>query len=126
MAKLRSRIKMRSGQVKASTLLEVIVAMVIILVIFSLAIGIYNNVLSATIPAKKQQVNALTEHMIRTSINEKNWNDEETMQDSITLKKIVLPYEKYPDLVVITITAFQQEQQVGQATRIVKKTADDH
>lgn len=118
--------KLRSKQVKASTLLEVIIAMVIILVVFSLAIGIYNNVLSATTPVKQQQAKAITEQVIRQSINEKNWNDEEHMQDSIGIKKMVLPYEKYTDLLLITVTASEQGKQIGQSTRIIKRAADGH
>ena len=108
--------------VKASTLLEVIVAMVIILVVFSLAVGIYNNVLGSTSSAKREQVNAMTEHLIRKSINESNWNELDTLQDSITLKKTVLPDEKDVNLLQITVTAFQQGKQVGQSRRMVKKT----
>lgn len=118
--------KLKSSQVKASTLLEVIIAMVIILIVFSLAIGIYNNVLSATTPVKQLQVRAITEQMIRQSIDERNWNDEERVQDSISLKKTVLPYEKYPDLLLMTVTASEQGKQIGQSARIIKKTADGH
>lgn len=118
--------KLNPNQVKASTLLEVIIAMVIILVVFSLAIGIYNNVLSATAPVKQKQAEAMTEQVIRQSINERNWNDEEHLQDSIALKKTVVAYEKYPDLLLITVTASEQGKQIGQSTRIIKKAADDH
>lgn len=119
MAKLNAR-------VKASTLLEVIVAMVIILIVFTLAIGIYNNVLSSGNSARKTQMNALMAHLMIKSINEQNWNDQEILQDRITFRKTVLPYEKYTDLVLITITAFEHDRQIGQSRQIVKKTADEH
>jgi type II secretory pathway pseudopilin PulG len=112
--------------VKASTLLEVIVAMVIILIVFTLAIGIYNNVLGRADSVKKEQVNAMTAHLISQSINERNWNDEEIRQDSITLQKTVVPYEKYTDLVLITVTALEHDKQIGQSRKIVKKAADEH
>jgi len=112
--------------VKASTLLEVIVAMVIILIVFSLAIGIYNNVLGSAGSVKKAQVNALTRRLISQTILDNNLDDQETRQGSITLKKTVVPYEKYTDLVLITVTAFEQERQVGQSRQIVKIKADEH
>ncbi|WP_158800288.1 hypothetical protein [Pedobacter sp. L105] len=113
--------QLKISTVKASTLLEVIIAMVIILVVFSLAIGIYNNVLGSSTAAKTIRVNAMTDHLIRQSINENNWNDLDTLQDSINLKKTVVPYEKDTSLLQITITAFQQDKQIGQSRRIIKK-----
>lgn len=118
--------ELKPHQVKASTLLEVIVAMVIILVIFTLAMGIYNNVLSATSYVKHQQANALMEQLVRQSITQQNWKDEETTLDSISLKKTVNPYEQYTDLVIITVTAYQQDKQIGEYARIAKKSADGH
>jgi len=112
--------------VKASTLLEVIVAMVIILIVFSLAIGIYNNVLGAAGSVKEAQVNALTGRLISQTILDSNWNDQDTRQGSITLKKTVVPYEKYTDLVLITVTALEHGRQVGQSRHIVKRKADEH
>lgn len=107
--------------VKASTLLEVIIAMVIILIVFTLAIGIYNHVLGSTPSVRQQQVKTMTDGLILRSINEEDWTDQEIMQDSIVLKKTVLPYEKYTDLLLITVTAFQREQQVGESRRVVKR-----
>jgi len=117
--------EIKKGKLKASTLLEVIIAMVIILVIFSLAVGVYNNVLSASPSIKKQQAQAITEGMITRSINEENWNDEQTNQEGITLEKKVVPYASYPDLVVITITATTEGKVLNQSRQVVKKTTHE-
>ncbi|CAM4116856.1 hypothetical protein SAMN06265348_103273 [Pedobacter westerhofensis] len=113
------------SSVKASTLLEVIVAMVIILVVFSLAMGIYNNVLGSTGSAKMEQISTAMEGVISKSINEQNWDDEESGQDSIQYKKTVTKYEDFTDLLLITVTATEHEQQVGKLRRIIKKTPDE-
>jgi Tfp pilus assembly protein PilV len=113
--------QLKKGMVKASTLLEVIIAMVIILVIFTLAIGVYNNVLGASPSIKKQQAKAMSDECIARSINEENWNDEQITRDDIILEKKVLPYQSYNDLVVITVTAFQQDKELSRSRQIVKK-----
>lgn len=111
--------------VKASTLLEVIIAMIIILIVFSLAIGIYNHVLAYTPTVKYEQVKTICDGVISQSVNEENWGDEEMVQDSVILKKTVLPYEKYTDLVMITVKAYQQDKQIGESRSIVKKTSHE-
>lgn len=108
-------------KIRASTLLEVIIAMVIILVVFTLAIGIYNNVLSSSPSVKKEQIKALTDKVIAQSIKEGKWEEEEITIEGITIKKVVVPYETYKDLVVITATAFDNEKEAGQSRQIVKK-----
>jgi len=118
MAKLKA-------SVKASTLLEVIVAMVIILVVFGLAMGIYTHVLGATHSVQQEKVKAITTQVISQSIQEQNWGDEESLQDSIALVKTVLPYGQYPDLVLITVTASVHGKEIGKSRQIVKKTADE-
>lgn len=113
-------------KIKASTLLEVIIAMVIILVVFTLAIGVYNNVLRSSPSIKKEQVKALTDQVIEQSIKDEQWEDEDITIEGITIKKIVLPYETYKDLIVITATAFENGQQTGQSKRVVKKDVYDY
>lgn len=119
--------KLITLKVKASTLIEVIIAMVIILVVFALAMGIYNNVLRTTSAVKIEQLKALTDHKLQKSVVEGNWKDTDSLlQDSLLLQKKVLPYENAADLQMITVTAFEQGKQVGQSRRIIKKTAHGH
>ena len=117
--------EIKKGMLKASTLLEVIVAMVIILVIFTLAIGISSNVLSASPSIKKQQAQAMADGLIASSISEENWNDEQMTKDDVVLEKTVLPYGSYSDLVVITVTATQQGKQLSQLRQIAKKSSHE-
>jgi len=117
--------QLKKGMLKASTLLEVIIAMVIIMVIFTLAIGVYNNVLNASPSIKKQQAKAMIGVMMATSIHDKKLDDEQFTKDDIVLEKIVVPYEGYSDLVLITVTASQQGKVLGTARQVVKKRKDE-
>jgi len=113
------------GMLKASTLLEVVIAMVIILIVFTLAIGIYHNVLSGSPSLKIQQAQAMARKMIFTSINEANWNDEEITDADILLVKTVEPYGESNDLVIITVTASQPGKTLAKSRQIVKRNSNE-
>lgn len=117
--------QLKPNQVKASTLLEVIIAMVIILIVFVIATGIYTNVIRSSPSVKAQQARALAMSMIRESIAERDWTDESTEKDSVRLSKTVIPYEGYTDLLLITVTATEHGKTVGQSKQIIKKPEDE-
>ena len=113
------------SSVKASTLLEVIVAMVIILIVFSLAIGIYNNVLGSGNSAKEEELNSLMEHVISKTITDKNWNGEEFNHGNIKIKKSVTDFEDFSDIILITVTATEQNHELGKMRQLANKTANE-
>ncbi len=112
------------GKLRASTLLEVIVAMVVILIVFVLATGIYANVMRVSPSVKQQQVKALISGLIEKSIAESNWNDEEIEVDSIYLLKKVLPYQDFIDLKLLQVIAIEQNKEIGNIKRIVRVEGD--
>jgi ABC-type lipoprotein release transport system permease subunit len=125
MAELETKNSGSVLMVKASTLLETIIAMVIILVMFSLAIGIYNHVLSYSPTVKYEQAKTLCNEEIEHSVNEDDWTDKEQLQDSLVLKKTVINYDPYKDLVLVTVSAFEQDKQIAVVKRIVKKQSHE-
>lgn len=114
--------KLKRRWVKASTLLEVIVAMVIIMAVFALAIGIYTNVISSSPTIKMQRLRLMSEDMVLKSIEDEEWEDNTVLLDGVTLQKRVLPYENVNDLFLIEVVARQEEQIVHKERRIVKRT----
>lgn len=118
-------VKLATATVKGSTLLEVIVAMVIVLIIFSLAIGIYNNVLNSSSSAQSKKSQSSTETILLQSIIDKNYADETTTVDSIVYEKKVLPYKTYQDLIMITVTALVHDKQISKSRRIINKKSND-
>lgn len=117
MAKLR-------GKLRASTLLEVIVAMVVILIVFVLGTGIYANVIRSSPSVKQQRIKALMSGLIQQSIDQGNWQDEVITVDSIAFQKTVAAYQNYADLLLVTVVAVEQGNEVGKAKRIVKGERD--
>lgn len=108
------------GKLKASTLLEVIVAMVVILIVFVLATGIYANVLRSSPSVKQQRVKALMTGLIEKSMDEGSWKDQQVVVDSITLVKTVSPYQDYTDLLLLQVMAIEKGKVVGNVKRVVK------
>lgn len=58
-------VKLKAKKIEASTLVEVLIAMVVIMAVFSVAIGVFSNVLSGGISLKKIQVQAQMEVLIK-------------------------------------------------------------
>lgn len=107
-------------KLKASTLLEVIVAMVVILIVFMLATGIYTNVTGSSPSIKQQRVKALITGLLEKSINDGNWQDEQVVVDSLVLQKTVTPYHGYGDLVLMNIRVMERGKEIERIKQIVK------
>ncbi|SDN35028.1 hypothetical protein SAMN05421820_107152 [Pedobacter steynii] len=116
---------MKPGTLKASTLLEVIVAMVIIMIVFVLATGIFTKVIGSSASVKQQQVRSLSSGIIQESLTQHNWTDETVKIDSIVFQKTVLPYGTDPDLLQISVSAIEHGKEIGKSRRIVRKGRDD-
>ncbi|TKC60298.1 hypothetical protein FBD94_15445 [Pedobacter hiemivivus] len=113
------------GKIKASTLLEVIVAMVVILIVFVLATGIYANVMRSSPSVKQQRVKAILSGWIAESIAAGNWKDEVIAIDSMAFQKTVTPYQTYPDLRLVKVVAIEQGKEIGVLKRVVKVGKDE-
>lgn len=118
--------KLTSHKVKASTLLEVIVAMVVIMVVFVIATGIYTNIIKSSPSIKQQQGRALASGLIEQSKLEHDWTEKSLLVDSIALQKEVVPYQDYSDLLLITVTAKERGREIGRVKQIVKRVEDEH
>jgi hypothetical protein len=117
--------KLMANKVTASTLLEVIVAMVIIMIVFVIATGIYTNVVKSSASIEQQQARALAIGIIQQSKLDHDWTESSVQVDSITLQKEILPYEEYADLILIRVTAKEQGKEIGVVKQIVKRIEDE-
>jgi hypothetical protein len=97
-----------NGRVNASTIMEVIVSMVIIVVVFGIAMMIYSNVLRLSLSAKKIRAQAiLNETMIKAEHNTENTTQTITIDD-FRVEQEVKAYNNATD---IHLTAYDQNQQ---------------
>jgi Tfp pilus assembly protein PilE len=100
-----------NGRVKASTVLEVIISMIIIVVVFGIAMMIYTNVLRLSLSAKKIRAQALLqETMLNAERNTGNTNQSLTVDD-FRIEQEVTPYNSESNLTAIHLTVYDQNQQ---------------
>lgn len=117
--------ELKKHQVKASTLLEVIVAMVIILIVFVFATQIYTNVIRSSPSLKFERARAAAVGIVENSVREGNWADEMIRIDSLDVDKKVAAYKGYTDLYVFSIRVSRNGEELGVFNRILKKKRDD-
>lgn len=98
-------------KLNASTILEVIVSMVIIVIVFGIAMMIYTNVLRLSLSAKKLRAQALLqETMFAAEHNAANTTQTFNIND-FRIEQEVMPYQENSSLTDIHLTAYDQNQQ---------------
>jgi Tfp pilus assembly protein PilE len=98
-------------RVNASTLLEVVISMIVIVVVFGIAMMIYSNVLRLSLSAKKMRAQALLqETMVKAEQVPGNTNQSFTIDD-FRIEQEAGPYNNETSLKAIHLTAFDQNQQ---------------
>jgi len=99
------------GRVKASTILEVIVSMIVIVIVFGIAMMIYTNVLRLSLSAKKLRVQALLQEiMLKAEQTTANTTQSFTIDD-FRIEQEAKPYHDESGLTTIHLTAYDQNQQ---------------
>ncbi|MCX2495296.1 type II secretion system protein [Pedobacter sp. PF22-3] len=78
--------KLKNKQLEASTLIEVLIAMVIIMVVFSMAMGLFSNVLSSGISMRKVQIGQQLETLRLQVIESRSIEQESVWIDSVDYK----------------------------------------
>jgi Tfp pilus assembly protein PilE len=98
-------------KLRASTILEVIVSMVIIVVVFGIAMMIYTNVLRFSLSAKKLRAQALLQETMFTAEHSATNTTQTFTVDDFRIEQEVKPYMQNSSLTDIHLTAYDQNQQ---------------
>lgn len=99
------------GRVNGSTIMEVVVSMVIIVLVFGIAIMIYSNVLRLSLSAKKLRAQALLqETMLKAEQTTGNITQSLTLDD-FRVEQEVKSYHNDSKLTEIHLTAYDRNQQ---------------
>lgn len=109
-----------NAKVKASTILEVIIAMVVILVVFGIAMMIYANVTQSSLSVKKIKAEAILKEYLQNA--EKA--DENTTQtftaDDLRIEQQVKSYDNEKKLIEIDLAAYDaNQQQVAELHKVI-------
>ncbi|MEN0052360.1 MAG: hypothetical protein AAGC65_01760 [Mucilaginibacter sp.] len=106
----RNPIKHRT-LLRASSLTEVVIAMVIIMLVFGIAMTIYANVIRLSLSVKKMRAQAALEEALSGAINTGKAENHTEQADGYRIEQTVQPYGTAPGLIVIQLTAIDDQQQ---------------
>ncbi len=113
--------KVFGRKVGASTLPEVLIAMIIIMSVFTIAITIYSRITVSGVSVTNTQVQGIMTQMIFTAVETNNWKEENVTLDSIYYQKTLSPYKDFKDLFIFQVTAKQEQKIIGSMRQILKR-----
>lgn len=110
-------------KVSASTLLEVIISLVIIMAVFTAAIAIYAKISTSELSLSRRQAQQQMQEMIQEVKEKKDWENETLQVKDIIYEKEITAYADYSDLYQVKIKAFQNEKLISSMKEVIKKTS---
>lgn len=108
-------------KLKASTLIETMVAMVILCLVMGTAMVVFINATSSSISFDKVKAGFLVNNAMEQTHNTQSFVDEELEIDQIKLIKTVTAYGSNNDLVLIEIKAFNPEEKLLAVSKSILK-----
>ena len=99
---------MAGGKLKGSTLLEVVIAMVIIMLVFGIAMMIFANVTQSSLSLKKTRARALLNEIMLNAEKIKGNNTQSLAIDDFRIEQVVKNYNEDPNLTEIELTAYDE------------------
>ena len=93
-------------KLQASSMLEVITAMVIIMIIFAVATTMFVKVTSSGFTLEKINAQLLLNNKAIDSKLKQNFKEEETKEGEITIKQSIKPYGSNSSLILLHLEAF--------------------
>jgi len=95
----------------ASTLLEVIISMIVIVVVFGIAMMIFTNVIRFTTSAKEIRAKAAMQDLLVKEEQSKAIAGQSINVGDFTIEESVAVYNNQNSLVLVQLTAFDQNRQ---------------
>jgi len=108
------KIKIPNAKLKGSTLIEVLVALVIITVVSGIAVITYVRMLNyQDTPALQlqQQLSIIAHEAVRQG--EKPVDQHYALPNDVVVEQHVSPYPSHPDLLLLQLDAYQEQQHLG-------------
>jgi len=98
------------GQLHASTILEVIISMVIILFVFTIAMMIFTNVSRSSLSVKKIKAQALLHEVLSKAEQNKENSTQTFTIDEFRVEQEIKTYENNVGLIEIHLAAYDANQ----------------
>lgn len=117
-----ARRKLIKTKVMASTILEVIIAMVIIILVFGIAMMIYTNVLRMSLSVKKIQAQAVLQETLFNAEKTNNYASQSITVGDFRVEEEVKPFNGDTTLREIHLTAFDSnQQQITELQKVIRR-----
>jgi len=111
-----------SAKIKGSTLLEVIISMVVIVIVFGIAMMIFAKVISFTTSARDIRAKSILRDLLEKQEHEKAISSQSIITADFTIEETTTAYNDQADLVLVQLTAFDQNnKQVAELLKIILK-----
>lgn len=101
-----------SISLKASTLIETLIALVIVTISFGVGITIFLNVTSSSNYLQKAKAKVLLEEQLSKTIYSKKYEHLEFSKDNIQIQQEVTFYKNFMDVVRLQLVAKNEQNQV--------------
>ncbi len=100
-----------NNRVRASTIMEVVISMIIIVTVFGIAMMIFSNVLRLSLSAKKIRAQALLRETMLNAEHTANNTTQTFNIDDFRVEQEAKPYNGESNLTEIHLTAYDINQQ---------------
>lgn len=96
-------------KINASTLIEVIVAMVVLSISFSIGLMIYFNILSGSGSFRAFETNLILKQIATETITNKSYIDEDITNNNLTIHKSLTPYKTSKKVYILELSAVDND-----------------
>lgn len=105
--------------IKAFTILESMVAMVIVMIVFSLASIVVINVSSSGVTRQKHIAHVMIRNLRNETIQEKRFIDEAFELDNLRVEKTLLDYPGSEQLKVLLIEVLKEDKKIMENKELI-------
>lgn len=110
------------GKLPGSTILEVVISMIIIILVFGTAMMIFTHVTQLTFSVKKLRAQAILQETLQRTTTTNDDRNEASLVDGFHIEQQLKPVENEPGLSQLILTAFDENQeQIAQVRQIIIK-----
>lgn len=93
------------GRIKAGSIVEVVVALVIIMTVFALSLMIYIKIIGSSYSSRKLWVNSKLKEVANQIKEEHIFKDDIINEDELTINVTIKPYAQSSDLILLELEA---------------------
>jgi type II secretory pathway component PulJ len=121
-----SKMKLQN-KLPGSTILEVVVAMVILILVFGTAMMIFTNVTRLSLSVKKLRAQAILQEILLQAGHTETNSDQLAREGEFRIEQEIKPFENEPALDQMIITAYDEnQQQIAQVQQIIPHADTQH